>query len=76
LRGLTERQALVISLIEKHIEANGYAPTLRELAGAMGIASTYGVNCHIAALEKKGRITRTKKTARSFRVLPAKENDV
>jgi SOS-response transcriptional repressor LexA len=62
--GLTKRQAEVLALIE------GGSPTYREIGAALGLASTNGVNDHIAALVKKGRVARAPNLqARSFRVL-------
>jgi len=52
--GLTKRQAETLD----YIEQQQIPPTLREIGGAMGIRSTNGVNDHIRALERKGRITR------------------
>jgi len=69
MRGLTNRQAEVLSVIRQSIEEHGYAPSLREICKATGIGSTNGANDHIQALVRKGAITREPETARSIRVV-------
>ena len=65
---LTDRQAAVLGLIKSFIAANGYAPTIRELAKLTGIGSTNGVTDHLKALERKGFITHNPKQSRTLRV--------
>jgi len=50
--GLTKRQAQTLDYIERQ----AVPPTLREIGEVMGIRSTNGVNDHLAALVRKGRI--------------------
>ena len=49
---ITHRQAEVLDFIERM----PIPPTLREIGAELGIASTNGVNDHLRALERKGRI--------------------
>lgn len=57
---LSLRQRAVLDVILGHILANGGTrPLMREIGEALGIASTNGVNDHLNALERKGRIHRT-----------------
>jgi SOS-response transcriptional repressor LexA len=49
---LTNRQAEVLDFIER----SSIPPTLREIGAELGIKSTNGVNDHLRALERKGRI--------------------
>lgn len=65
---LTDRQAEVLGHIKRLIEANGYAPTIRELATCLGITSTNGVETHLVELERKGLITRTPGRSRSLKL--------
>ncbi|HOX45797.1 MAG TPA: transcriptional repressor LexA [Myxococcota bacterium] len=58
MRELTERQRKLLEFIEAHLEEHGYPPSIREMAEAMGIHSTNGVNDHLKALERKGLIAR------------------
>jgi repressor LexA len=56
---LTARQQQVLDYITRFIDAQGYPPTLRDIAAHMGISSTFGVTRHLDALEKKGCLTRS-----------------
>lgn len=55
---LTPRQQQVLELLRRHIDANGYPPTLRELAAELGVSGTLPVSKHLEALERKGQLTR------------------
>ena len=61
---LTKRQQEVYEYISQNI--NFYGPTVREIAAALGIKSPNGVVCHLAALEKKGYISRRKRVGRGI----------
>jgi len=52
MQNLTKRQAETLDLIER----SDIPPTLREIGSVMRIASTNGVNDHIRALYRKGRL--------------------
>jgi repressor LexA len=58
MRTMTDRQRELLEIIERSVEDHGYPPSIREMADAMGIRSTNGVNDHLKALEKKGLIAR------------------
>ena len=60
-RGLTRRQEEILNFIIENIREDGYPPTIAEIGGKFGIASTNGVNDHLLALEKKGYIERSSK---------------
>jgi repressor LexA len=67
---LPSRQRAVLEFIERSTKANGYAPTVREIADALGLRSTNGVTDHLVALERKGWISREHaKKSRTIRVL-------
>jgi len=66
---LTARQEKLLRLIETTQAQRGYAPSLQELAQAMGIASLQGVKDHLAALERKGYVRRTPGRRRAIEVL-------
>jgi len=66
---LTSRQEKLLRLLENMQTAHGYAPSLQELAQAMGISSLQGVKDHLAALERKGYIRRTPGRRRAIEVL-------
>jgi SOS-response transcriptional repressor LexA len=64
MHNLTKRQAEALDLIERR----EIPPTLRELGVIMGIASTNGVNDHLSALRRKGRLDGDAMKSRSWRV--------
>lgn len=66
---LTARQEKLLRLIESAQAKRGYAPSLQELAQAMGISSLQGVKDHLAALERKGYLRRTPGRRRAIEVL-------
>jgi DNA-binding GntR family transcriptional regulator len=64
---LTERQASVLAAIRDLTASLGFAPTLRELAGAQGV-SHQRIRAVLAALEKLGLVAMEPATARSTRI--------
>ena len=66
---LTARQEKLLRLLETTQAQRGYAPSLQELAQAMGISSLQGVKDHLAALERKGYVRRTPGRRRAIAVL-------
>lgn len=66
---LTPRQERLLRTIEAWHAKHGYAPTLQELAQAMGIASLQGVKDHLKALERKGYIRRAPGKRRAIEML-------
>jgi repressor LexA len=66
---LTPRQEKLLRLIEDAQAKRGYAPSLQELARAMGVSSLQGVKDHLAALERKGYLRRTPGRRRAIEVL-------
>lgn len=69
---LTKRQKEILSYLEGHIQANGYAPSFEEIAEQFSFASLATVHEHLTNLERKGYIRRTYNESRSIEVLPAK----
>lgn len=66
---LTDRQCELLAFIREHHAKHGYPPTFREMASALGVASTNGINDHLRALEKKGYIERQDLKSRAIKVL-------
>ena len=62
---LSRRQAQTLDLIEQ----SKVPPTLREIGEVMGIRSTNGVNDHLRALERKGRLRRSDMKSRHLTVI-------
>ncbi len=66
---LSARQQQVLDFIEAFLADNGYPPTLRDIGKALGIKSTNAVNDHLAALERKGAISRDRSRSRGLSVV-------
>lgn len=66
---LTEKQAKVFIELEKYMEANKIAPTVRELAELTGLKSTSTVQGYLNRLEKKGYIKKHPTYPRSITIL-------
>jgi repressor LexA len=66
---LTKKQGQVLRFIRNFLEDAGYPPTVREIAGHFRLAGTQGVQKHLAALNRKGYLTRTEKKSRSLRLI-------
>lgn len=62
-RRLTPRQAEMLRIIRRQVREQGVAPTTRELGKLMGVRSSNGTTEHLAELEKKGFIRRTRRGA-------------
>jgi repressor LexA len=62
------QQARLLEFLKTYIAEKGYPPSLRDMANHMELKSTTGVRVMLFALEKKGWITREKKTARTTRI--------
>lgn len=66
---LTDRQKQVLDIITSYIERNGRPPSLREIAGELGVNGTLGIMKHLKALELKGFLNRREGSSRGI-VLP------
>ncbi len=69
MRELTPRQREVLDTIARLTRERGIAPTLREIADAIGVASHYAVVCLLRPMERAGVVTRDRATPRSIRIL-------
>lgn len=65
---ITARQKQVYDFIATYQKQYRYPPTLQEIAGHLDINGNLGVMRHLAALEKKGYLTRTPGISRSIRL--------
>lgn len=63
----TERQAAVLRFVADAIAANGYPPTLGDIADALGFAGKTGSVCHVRALRSKGAIVWAEGRQRTIR---------
>lgn len=53
---LYKKQRQITDFIAQYIQKNGYSPTLREIADAIGVSSLATVHEHLQALDRKGII--------------------
>src|SRR5258706_13814817 len=61
-----QRAERILTFIRETIDEHGYPPSVREIAEAVGLASTSAVHHHLTKLEKDGRL---QKEATRSRVL-------
>lgn len=54
-----KRQAQILDFIRQSIESTGFAPTLRDIANAIGVRSLATVHEHVQSLVEKGLLKRT-----------------
>lgn len=66
---LYKRQRQIVDFIQQHIQANASAPTLRQIADAIGVSSLATVHEHLASLENKGVIKRKSGKTRSIELI-------
>lgn len=64
-----KRQRQILGFIRQHIQATGSAPTLREIANAIGVSSLATVHEHLETLEEKGLIKRRSGKTRSIELI-------
>lgn len=61
-----KRQRQILDFIKQHIQMSGLAPTLRQIADAIGVSSLATVHEHLTSLENKGLIKRKKGKVRAI----------
>lgn len=66
LQTLTARQRQLLGFIQAYQSDNGMAPTLEEMAEAMGVRSLATIHEHLAKMEWKGCIRRSPRESRSI----------
>lgn len=66
------RRREILKAIQDFVRDYGYPPTIREIAGIVGLKSTKAVKVHMDNLVKEGLIMKTKTKARGLRVEPKK----
>ena len=69
---LYKRQKQILNFVVENIRKHGYAPTLTEIAGFLGLSSLSTVHEHLSVLEKKG-LAGSEYTMTEMETLPALE---
>jgi repressor LexA len=65
------RKKRIVEYIAATVREHGYPPSVREIAAAVGLASTSAVHHHLSALEREGVLERDATQSRAMRLKPA-----
>lgn len=65
---LTEMEQAVYEFIQEKITYDGYAPSVRDIAAALGIRSTSTVHAYMLRLEEKGYIQKEQGKSRAVKI--------
>src|SRR5512134_2586297 len=65
-----ERKTRILDFIAATLRARGYPPSVREIAHAVGLASTSAVHHHLQILEREGYLERGAARSRAIRLTP------
>jgi repressor LexA len=65
------RKQRIIDYIATTVRESGYPPSVREIAAAVGLASTSAVHHHLSSLEREGLLERDATQSRAIRLTPA-----
>jgi len=63
-----ERRQKILECIAQTVAERGYPPSVREIADAVGLASTSAVHHHLTALERDGYLERGAHSSRALRL--------
>lgn len=74
MSSLTKRQQQVYDFLSAYLAANGYPPTLQEIAKHLHVSGNLGVLRHLKALEREGLIARAPGVSRSITLVHATED--
>ncbi|HUJ08491.1 MAG TPA: transcriptional repressor LexA [Verrucomicrobiae bacterium] len=69
MNALTKRQQQVLDFIQRHQQAKGHSPSLREIAAHFGFNSMNAALDHVGALRRKGFLIHEAGCARAHRVV-------
>ena len=64
-----ERRQRIVDFIARTVSERGYPPSVREIADAVGLASTSAVHHHLIALERDGLLERGTHSSRALRLI-------
>ena len=67
---LTGKQHKIYTYIDEEVTRKGFAPTLKEIAKHFKLSSTATAHEHVASLEEKGYLRRSKGRARALELVP------
>jgi repressor LexA len=64
-RRMTPRRRKIVEVIDDSVRRNGYAPSMREIGQAVGLASTSSVSYQLSVLEEAGYLSREARRPRT-----------
>jgi len=70
---LSKRQQMIFDYIKDEVRTKGYPPSVREIAQAVGLASSSTVHGHLSRIESKGFIRRDPTKPRAIEILEVSE---
>jgi repressor LexA len=68
VKKIGKTQQAILDFIETKIKSDGYAPSVREIAAAVGLRSPSTVHAHLNALERKGILVKQENKMRTLRL--------
>ena len=76
MQKLSKRQQMIFDFICNEVELKGYPPSVREIAKAVGLASSSTVHGHLERIENKGYIRRDPTKPRAIEILDESVTDI
>ena len=73
---LSKRQEMIYDFIKSEVDEKGYPPSVREIAKAVGLASSSTVHGHLERIEGKGFIRRDPTKPRAIEIIDLESNDI
>ncbi len=73
---LTGRQQEIWDFLVDYVDRHGYPPTVREIGGAVGLASPSTVHAHLGNLERAGLLKRDPTKPRALELLGRERREV
>lgn len=70
---LSKRQQMILDFIKEEVRMKGYPPSVREIALAVGLASSSTVHGHLERIESKGYIRRDPTKPRAIEIIDQAE---
>lgn len=65
---LTAKRKQILDVIDEHLRAHGYPPSVREIGEAVGLTSSSTVHAHLATLQREGYLVRDQTKPRAIEV--------
>lgn len=75
-KGLTDKQAKILELINREVKEKGFPPSIREICRVVGFKSTSTAHAHLKKLEDLGYLKKSPATPRGLKVTDSEDGDV